>query len=232
MTCASCVASDPSCAFCIGSALCSNDCNSLLNVSSLNPWQCNMPELLNCEAQTECGACLGTSGCVWAVGSSLITSGGNSSNQGDDELGNVCYTGGLFGLSNTVGPGFAFHASAWYYLTCQVTAVTIIIIFCVCLGVLLLLIVLFILICCYLRRKRKNHIAVVDDEAPTNEREPLLIPSSIAPEPTAVAAPAATGRKKSRKKKKVDVSPAVMQQHDVSVNTNRYQQARQQAKRY
>ena len=117
-SCAGCVGS-PGCGFCTASRRCTDAPCATLNVEESTAWQCDNPVLLNCESFDKCSSCVGTSGCVW-IGTVWIN--------GVPQSNGLCFTGGLFGLSNSQVPGFVITTPAGYYWeTCSMTATSLLI---------------------------------------------------------------------------------------------------------
>ncbi len=78
-------------------------------------------------------------------------------------VGGLCFTGGLFALDNAQQPGFRLDTpSGWYYGTCSITVLSIIIIAASALGVLLITILTGVAVCLYLRRRAKRLAGAFD----------------------------------------------------------------------
>ncbi len=78
-------------------------------------------------------------------------------------VGGLCFTGGLFSLDNAQQPGFRLDTpSGWYYGTCSITVLSIIIIAASALCVLLITILTGVAVCVYLRRRAKRLAGMFD----------------------------------------------------------------------
>ncbi len=144
-SCAGCVGL-PGCGFCTATRRCTNAPCATLNVEGPTAWQCGNPLLINCESFDSCGPCVATSGCVW-IGTVWIN--------GEPQPHGLCFTGGLFGLSNSQVPGFVVTTPAgFFWQTCSMTATSLLILIGSLVGGAVAVAVLVTVACVCVRRRR------------------------------------------------------------------------------
>ena len=210
-SCSACVDQE-GCSFCTDSRICTDQSCETLSIRNDTQWQCSIPVLLSCEAQTTCGTCVDTSGCVWVdypwingipVGTSM------------------CFTGGLFSLDNTEVPGFVLTApNGWYFGTCSLNALSLIILVGSLVGAFLVTVLIVVLVCIWWRR-RKARAAKVSYE-PVNSGGDVFKTRGFEEEESISESVEQTKKKKKKKYAK----PVEYRPSETLETNNRYYQAR------
>jgi hypothetical protein len=210
-SCSSCVGL-PGCGFCTATRRCSDLPCSTLNVDGDTAWQCANPVLLNCESFDSCSPCVATSGCVW-IGTAWIN--------GEPQPHGLCFTGGLFGLSNSQVPGFVVTTPAGYYWqSCSLTATSLLILIGSLVGGVLVVAVLIAVACLCVRRRRLRTAAAASAGDHVYAASPVV---NVETQPLTSATDAGP-----KKKKKRVAKPSVYEKpvESVRATNTRYYQSR------
>ena len=169
--CGECV-SLPGCNYCPEGRKCAvdNTCSASVAIRNSTRWQCDNSLLINCESQTACGPCVGAPGCVWIA---------NAWINGEPLADGLCYTGGLFSLSNDQRIGFVVTAPlGWNYSSCSISALNIVIIGSTLISAAVLAAAIVVCLCIRWRRKKRARGAGGDGYT-VNDSTALLDPAPI-----------------------------------------------------
>lgn len=222
LTCAQCVAQGPTCSFCQRDRQCSDQACASPAVTNTTVWQCDQPVLLACEALSDCGSCLGLSGCVWLP---------NPWIDGQPLSSGLCFTGGLFGLENDQIPGFVVSApGGWFWGTCSITASSLLILGGSLIGAFILLVVITVIVCVARSKRRRRRYPASYEYGPTetsHDFAPDTMTTTVNDDSaTAVETEPSDGKKK--KSKKGRIKPVYYKPVDsVRVTNTRYAMSRQ-----